>query len=291
MSGRILVLLLLLIFGRSRVIEGQPATIFLLHGRGQAGKDVAQLEASWRAALHQGMRDASLTPIADAQIKFVVYKDIFEPGGEQYYCPEGAYAAGGLTEALRRGIRILADGLARIEGVATAVALERLKDTREFLTQGRVRCAVNGRLVTALESSNGGRVLVAHSMGGLISLNVLSGIPGVPGTPRVDALITIGSQLRIQEMVAHLSAFGFAPYRVPAGFGRWTDFSGVNDYVSPGNHVGVWRVTSDSRIFRSINTGTSEAHAATSYLANPDVARALHAEWCAASGTKEAGCD
>ena len=126
-------------------------------------------------------------------------------------------------------------------------------------------------------------------MGGMVALNVLGGVPGVPGA-RVDALITIGSQLRIEEFVARLSAFGFPPYRVPSGFGRWTDFSGVNDLVAPGVHSGVWRVPANSPMFRSVDTGTRDAHAATKYLANPEVARAIHREWCLASRVQEVPC-
>ena len=153
-------LLLSLALGRSPVLEGQHATVILLHGRGQAGKDLAQLEASWRDALARGLQASGLEPIPTSRVRFVAYKDIFEPGGEKFHCPEGAFVAGGLTEALRRGLRRLADGLATLEGLATAVAMERLADTRAYLTQGSVRCAVNSRLFQALTDS-GGVVVVA----------------------------------------------------------------------------------------------------------------------------------
>ena len=75
-------------------------------------------------------------------------------------------------------------------------------------TSFRVRDEIRGRLTKALEEGSrqrGPHLLVSHSMGTVISYDCLK---RVPGCPRIDALLTIGSPLGLDEIQDELKPEG-----------------------------------------------------------------------------------
>lgn len=276
----------------ARELPAQPARILLIHGRGQKDRSTEELQREWFEAFSVGQ--AQLTGIRPdtTAVRFVSYQDLFRPDAGPKLCAQGEYGTSGIGEGLRIALRKLADAFARIEGVSTAVADAFLEDTRAYLREGAVRCAVNRRLLGALAEGGVARntVIVAHSMGGLVTLNSLDAPAGSEPAFRAGAVITIGSQLRVPELVEHLTSKLGRPFSAPIGFGRWIDIRGNQDAVSPGSPSGVWTVPYPERTFVEINTASAPTHAARMYLAHIDVARRIRDEWCRLGGTSGKGC-
>jgi hypothetical protein len=273
-------------------LAAQPANILLIHGRGQRDRSTADLQREWFVAFTAGQsRLMGVKPDTSA-IRFVSYQDLFRPDAGPRLCAQGEYGTSAIGEPLRIALRRLADAFSNIEGASTAVAEAFLEDTRDYLRVGAVRCAVNRRLLDALE--NGGdaarTLVIAHSMGGLVTLNALDAPAGAEPAFRVGSVITIGSQLRVPEIVEHLTSKYGRPYSAPIGFRRWIDIRGNQDAVSPGSPTGVWTVPYPERTFIEIKTEGPATHAARTYLENIEVAKRIRDEWCRLGGPSGKGC-
>jgi hypothetical protein len=68
--------------------------LVLIHGRGQAGKDPAQLQHTWLAALRYGCDRGHVQLPADTVVEFAYYGDLLADLVAQVGTPLGAGVAG-----------------------------------------------------------------------------------------------------------------------------------------------------------------------------------------------------
>lgn len=285
--------------------SGRPI-VLLVHGRHQAFMLTDDLAHEYTEGLLEGLQAVPHGDlITKNDLRFVAYQNLFEPGKESLWCPptEGANHLAPPVW-VERTTKYLTDLLASQTQPVNAALRLITKDTQKYLENGRLACAVNGRLTSAIdEEQSAGRpvIIVAHSMGGLVVLRSLyaKAVIDQPPPRSVSATITIGSQLRVPSLVAALEGLSPSatfPREVPATLGEWRDFQGELDWVSPtprGAPANVWRFAPKSSYYKfaTITTNPEDPHDVRGYLLHPAVGQAVLHEWCKAyKPPKPAAC-
>jgi hypothetical protein len=149
-------------------------------------------------------------------------------------------------------------------------------DSAAYFFREEIRNEIQKRLRDELPSPDRPLVLVTHSQGTVVALEVLSALR----TPlQIIQIVTLGSPLGIREIQDHLSC----DLVIPKGIERWHNFSDPldpvafdkglrNDFQPRGEiHDEVIVNTQSRRIFGF------NPHSAVGYLAHPSVRRVIHA--------------
>jgi hypothetical protein len=210
--------------------------------------------------------------------------------------------------------RMSIDFIARVPGVATRIASSSLRDTYTFLADGNKRCEARRRLLEKLDAARLEErpvILVAHSMGTIVSFDVLNG--RVSSNERYDVIrfVTMGSQLGLETVMGALAGgFQRDSVPVPASILSWINFRNRSDYLGfhmrdrfrpvvnafeldsiDGGKV-VRRMPMEARIFtpnrRCWDTPEAEGcdmqnqsrHSALLYLRSKEVIAAITQAWC-----------
>ncbi|MEW6599362.1 MAG: S8 family peptidase [Nitrospirota bacterium] len=153
------------------------------------------------------------------------------------------------------------------------VFLEALvKDTAAYFFRPKVREEIQKRLRDILPSDNEPFVIVAHSQGSIITLEVLNAI--VNNMPiQIEHLVTIGSPLGIREVQDLLSC----PLKVPGIVKAWHNFADPLDPVALdkgiGNDFTPYGFIVDEMVVNthSLQIDGFNPHSAAGYLAHPKV--------------------
>lgn len=282
--------------------QSAPAIIFV-HGRGQEGKSINAVRDTFVTAFRRAERawlGQSIVP--NSAIGFVWYADAIDATQERISVAPGCAFAETQTP-LDNDIRDdLRDGLMRL---ATSLGLDDVgirfftEDTFRYLSSLRVRCEANARLEMALTSQHlRGRsvVIVAHSMGGIVSLASLQlNSRYINPRDRLQVLrfVTLGTQIGNDIVLKGLfGTYVEPPVPVPATIGSWINFRNSGDMLSFPTR-GSFTATDALRIPRDVDINTSGArHSVTSYLASRHVVKAILEPWCRghAIATKPARC-
>ncbi len=269
--------------------------LVLLHGRSQSGEDLPGVRAHWAGGLARGLAAAGLPPIdaRDASFPFygaaltgalgsareVVLSDA-APGARPDAAPvrdaytavleEAARATGmpasepaegsresGALDLVQRALSWLAGRSALDEAVIATV----FRDVAAYLTDERVRKVVLDVVLDELPP-DGDLVLVAHSLGTVVAMDVLQNLPD----RHVPLLVTAGSPLGLDAVHTELLA---PVLRRPANVARWVNAWAVPDAVAIGCPLGDdWSGVLDVRTANP----RSGAHDIAEYLADARVA-------------------
>jgi Subtilase family len=156
-----------------------------------------------------------------------------------------------------------------------------VQDTAAYFFAVGQRARIQQRLRAELAAAGSRPItLVAHSQGSVIAHEVLSAMRGK--LPKIEAFITIGSPLGIQELQDLLQP---APLEVPRVLRRWSNFADPLDPVALDKSLASDFAPSElgTRIQDEIivNSYTRKLwgfnpHAAVGYLAHPSVRRAVN---------------
>jgi hypothetical protein len=199
----------------------------------------------------------------------------------------------GLGDFWDRLLSVASDVAARFS-VGRELFLRAFPDTKRYLEDRRYRCATDGRLQLALDAARGGGrpvVLVAHSMGSLVSYDLLYGLDRGQPVPRPDnrydvrRLVTLGSQLGIVEIMPFIvGREGFrVPLPVPSSIRSWVNLRAPNDYVAPRGARGKYAAAGAQTFGEwEVTTISGDPHSIRGYLQNPATARAIAFAWCSA---------
>lgn len=148
-------------------------------------------------------------------------------------------------------------------------------DSAAYFFRDEIRRAAQLRLRNVLPPPGRPFVLVAHSQGTVIALEVLSDL----SAPReITQFVTLGSPLGIQEIQDHLSC----ELRIPKGIERWHNFADPldpvaldkglrNDFNPRGEIQDETIVNTQSQRLFGFNP-----HSAVGYLAHPSVRHVIH---------------
>lgn len=152
-------------------------------------------------------------------------------------------------------------------------------DTSAYFFTSGMRKKIRARLTTELNITGSQPVtIVAHSQGSIIAYEVLSLLKD--GSINIDALITIGSPLGIQEIQDYLVPN--EPLSVPSIVKRWHNFADPLDPVAfDKNLAGDFQPTGAIEDEIIINSNTRlqwgfNPHSAVGYLAHPKVRRVVN---------------
>lgn len=293
---RCCVTLAMLIFSQAmsaqQDVRGRPLLVFI-HGRGQEESATAKsLGEYWTEALDTGLRSrgaaSALIPPEDR--RFVFYADIFRDGYKPSTECTGDRAApsAATLDLWERVRRTLISATSNVPGLQPALANLIISDTYSYFSKQPLRCETDRRLSAVLNDARAaGRpvVLVAHSMGSLVTLSVLNRAPSVGVDYDVASLVTFGSQLGVEDVRAAILGSLTAPtVKVPPSVKHWTNIRAQGDalgFVLDGafSTENIGRKPVDMLVTPAPGL---YPHNARSYLSTAVVAETIADAWCSA---------
>lgn len=259
--------------------------LVFLHGVGDGGRDRA-----WLTALNARLVADGSEPVREADVIAPFYAHLLSSGTSRATMPKttahelGSDARPQFQTRQANAIRTIGrDPDAQILGfggvadagspswVAGAARVTPggsrhvVDQVNRYLNTEGIRAAIVGKVLAALPTS-GEVVLVGHSLGSVVAIDVISRIPI---DLRVKRIITIGSP-------ASSKVFGQSSDQLIANFpysavGDWLNFFSPRDPITRG--CGLSTVFSDVRDIR-VKIGMT-AHSADRYMDNSTVARAV----------------
>jgi endonuclease G len=290
-----------------READSRPV-ILLLHGRGQLGRDTAQIRSEWERALEAGVRGLTRRPLIDADdVRLVWYADVLDPSSMSSGCDEEE------RKARARGRTPTTDDegeiLQLIFGVTSALFTSLYESIPEesrasmravvgdilYLGDNWRRCGVERRIESALARAAREErpvVLVAHSFGSVIAYTYLRGERARPPAARPDIhrFVTLGSMLGIPELQQLLLGRTGA-LSLPADVRSWVNVRHTDDPFAAS--LAGAKLAGSAKSFHEvvIQAAADDPHDIRTYLRDPAAARAIVWAWCDAfRGTRPAAC-
>ncbi|WP_157252572.1 serine protease [Nonomuraea typhae] len=262
---------------------GGARHLVFLHGRGQAGRDPMTMRREWIAGLNKGLTLAGLPTADPADAWFPFYGDTLGDLREsltpsapttrvvyEQLIAEAAMLSGRPADGRREGLLTGLQGA--LSWLASATNLDHLliaavfRDVAAYLDDSSVRQAVLSAVERTLPAS-GQIVLVSHSLGTVVAMDLLTRLPA---SLEVPLLVTLGSPLGLDAVHRRLLTGG--PVR-PDRAGQWLNVWCPSDPVSIGCPLDDdWKGQVDER---AVDNPLQRSHDVAEYLAHPHVARAL----------------
>ena len=255
--------------------QGRPPVVVLVHGRGHMDDDTASLRRAWKADLDSALAKVQMPPLANADVRLAWYADALDPSGDGG-CPATVTTpdSTGFETFARDFLGSLASALPRNE---SREARTLLGDMLYAVDPSR-RCGAQrrvGRVIDAALAEGRSVVVVAYSLGALVTYAELNNRRRDSVAGRQVHLVTIGSPLGSTDIREILGETG--PLRLPSMVASWENVYDPNDaFAAPiAAHVSGaqdLQVEADSR---------DDPHHVSRYLRNRAtgmaVARALRA--------------
>jgi endonuclease G len=282
--------------------------ILLLHGRGQLGRDTADIRRDWERALEVGVGGLTRQPLIDTNdVRLVWYADVLDPASLSSACDEEERRA----RARARTPTTEDDGevLQLIFGVTSALFTSLYESIPEesrasmravvgdilYLGDSWRRCGVERRIESALTRAAREErpvVLVAHSFGSLVAYSYLRGdhTRTQSSRPVIHRFVTFGSMLGIPELQQLLLGRTGA-LSLPANVRSWVNVRHTGDpfAVPLAGAMSAGGAKSFHEVV--IRAAAADPHDIRTYLRDPAAARAIVWAWCDAfHGTRPAAC-
>jgi hypothetical protein len=278
---------------------GRPI-ILLLHGRGQIGRDTAEIREEWQRALETGVSKLTERPlIGPGDVRLVWYADILDPASSTG-CDSDRGArpqrtgedAGDVLHLLLGVTSTLFTSLYESMPEESRFPMRVLVGDVLYLGDRRRRCGVEHRLESALAgAAREGRpiLLVAHSFGSLVAYSYLRADRAYSSsiTPTIHRYVTLGSMLGIPEL-QELVLGRAGQLSLPVGVRSWVNVRHARDpFAAPlaDSTTGTHRAT----IREVVTSGNAvDPHDIVTYLRDQATARAIAWAWCDAGGKAHA---
>lgn len=275
---------------------GGTRHLLFLHGRGQSGHDPLAMRREWTAGLNKGLTLAELPTLdpGDAWLPFYGDRMAAAIGSAEALAgdPAGAFAprsptarllyeqligeaammAGMPSDGRREGLVTGVQGA--LSWLAAATNLDHLliaavfRDVAAYLDDSQVRRAVLDSVMQTMPTS-GEVVLVTHSLGSVVAMDLLTELPSQVEVP---LLVTLGSPLGLDSVHRRLLSGG--PVR-PSRVGRWLNVWCPADPVCIGCPLDdSWKGPVEER---AVENPLQRAHGVEEYLAHPAIARTIAA--------------
>jgi pimeloyl-ACP methyl ester carboxylesterase len=243
------------------------ASIVMVHGAFNELWGPRELHARWVPALRDGLWHAG-ADIDPDDVDVCFYGDLFRHDPETGPAPDEQTRAG-IADMLHETLG--EDTLALLGEAAGKAAFERTVDLiTTMMTTPDLREKAHARMADAIGDDT--RIVIAHSLGTIVSYNFLRAHPEVV----VDTLITLGSPLgspMVREQIAP-GTEGTLPW--PGSVSHWVNVAAVHDHACAEPRLAA--VFGDRVVDRLVDNG-HRPHDAAPYLNNPatgeEVRRAL----------------
>jgi hypothetical protein len=181
---------------------------------------------------------------------------------------EGATAQGGGFSPHNRVLNSVVRVLERVSPLHGDVTLRLLRQAYVYLRQPGAGDQIDARVAPHL--SDGPCVIVAHSLGTIVTFKLLRRL-ALEGRPLdVPLLVTVGSPLSLRTVRKALGP----SFKPPTGIGHWLNAYDVDDFVALGQ--GLTKATfADGIENRQVENSGGDAHAIAGYLADSEVVKAI----------------
>lgn len=156
-----------------------------------------------------------------------------------------------------------------------------VKDTAAYFFADGMKARMQQRLLEQIRAAADHPItIIAHSQGSILAYEVLAAL--APTSIRLEAFITVGSPLGIQEVQDHLTP---DTCEVPAIVKRWHNVADLLDPVAFDKHLGSDFTSTDPMVQVQDQTITSgqgqnsdgfNPHSAVNYLSHPHVRRVVN---------------
>ena len=202
------------------------AKIVMVHGAFNELWGPYELKDRWLPALRDGLWHHNVT-IDEADVAICFYGDLFRLDPETIDRADWEQSRAGTEEFLRDRITD-SGGLESLEKAVNQAAWRRTVDLVTILSKdARVAQEARRRLLALLDEDT--RVVVAHSLGTVLSYNALLAHPEL----NIDTLVTLGSPLgtsRIANKLPPRGDDGLRPW--PGNTQRWVNIAALGDRVT-----------------------------------------------------------
>ncbi|WP_040801603.1 trypsin-like serine peptidase [Nocardia higoensis] len=281
--------------GRPGAFGGRRSVLFL-HGRGQQGRDPAELRRTWTAGLNKGLTSADRSPLDPADVYFPFYGDqlvtsmdtreavdtgsvLYErlvaeaaqrvgmPGPDELPTdPEARELFDGIGAVVLDRLHDQLGWIAARSGLDSVLIVAIFKDVAAYLDDERVRKSVLDTVLTDVPPS-GELILVSHSLGTVVAMDLLSELPR---EVNVSLLVTAGSPLGLDSVYRKLLSGGaHRPERV----GEWLNTWYAGDPIAIGCPLRQAWGTGVADL--PVENSKERAHDIAEYLAHAAVAGAI----------------
>lgn len=282
--------------------------LLLVHGIAQRGKDPKLLCGQWTEAFSEGLVRAGIDPPGGISVAFAFYAEDLGYYIDQIErrLPSDLTARGPgsgdvavLAQTQRELMQAVLDSvgvdgaevsrelgslqardpqnwgwvlaasrvLSRVPGLDNALIDRFLKEVSVYMTIPAARERVDEVVAAAL--GDDAAVVVGHSLGSVVSYNVLRG-RNEPGVQAVSTFVTVGSPLAIPGVKSRLTS----PLTFPRPASEWFNAYDPTDIVAlfplDTKH---FNVRPEIVNFGGVRNFTSNRHGITGYLSDPTVAK------------------
>jgi pimeloyl-ACP methyl ester carboxylesterase len=274
----------------------RPVILFL-HGRGQLGRDTAEIRTEWLRSLETGVGKLTRQPLIDSSdVQLVWYADVLDPASSAACDPDTRSRSrqsgedeGEVLQLLLGVTSTLFTSLYESMPEESRYSMRALVGDVMYLGDRWRRCAVDRRLELALAQAAREKrpiILVAHSFGSLVAYSYLRAdrSPASSVTPLIHRYVTLGSMLGIPELQELLLGRA-GPLPVPPGVRSWVNVRHIRDpFAAPLADTTESR-RSSARIREVVTSANAvDPHDIVTYLRDPAAARAIAWAWCDAGG-------
>ncbi|MET0897965.1 MAG: serine protease [Mycobacterium sp.] len=279
-------------------VGGGDRHLVFLHGRGQEGRDPDQLRRTWAAGLNQGLTLAGLHTVDPADVCFPFYGDVLlqstgtresvrgDAHGDELFEQLVAETAGhlgmptelestdvapqesprGFGSVLLGKLHTQLSWIAARSGLDSFLIAQIFKDVASYLDNAGTRRRVLDTVTAALPTS-GALVLVSHSLGTVVAMDLISQLP--PAL-EVELLVTAGSPLGLDAVYTRLEVKG--PHR-PDRVRHWLNTWYAGDPVAIGCPLSRSWTGQLQEI--AVENSKDRAHDIAEYLAHAAVAASI----------------
>ncbi len=199
------------------------ALIVLVHGAFHELWGPRELQARWVPALRDGLWSTG-TDIEPDQVAVSFYGDLFRHDPETDEVPDEATRAG-VADMLHETLG--EETLASLSQAAGKATFDRTVDMVETLmTKPGLQQSVQSRVVESVGPDT--RIIVAHSLGTLITYNALVAHPEW----EIDTFVTLGSPLGASMLVKTMVPHDEAGHPLwPGSVKHWVNIAAVGDHA------------------------------------------------------------
>lgn len=262
----------------------------LVHGRGHAMRDSAEVRRSAQAAMVAGATARGFPAremLRDGDVRLVWYADV----AADRMAADVAAACAPTYDTVERPASEFAV-VASLVGVLLDIAgdapeLRDLRADARYIADRRVQCAAEQRLhAEVARAAREGRpvVIVAHSMGALVTWGYLQRRHARHGNdvPEVARLVTVGSPLGSPEIRSMVFGEWVEELSIPRAVRAWVNVVDSRDpFAAP---VAAGQATAASSAARAVDTWVTgeraDPHLLEGYLRDPAGVKAVIGAWC-----------
>ena len=275
------------VMGASRdvpVAAPRPLVV-LVHGRRQLGQDTASLRREWKRDLDSSLALVGMPRLRDEDVRLAWYADVLDPESDSVCTATTSTDSDSLTFGdLARGLLgFLASAVPKDESLEMRGVISDLS----YVVDAAKRCAAERRIGSVIESAvneNRPVIVIAYSLGSLVTYGYLNHRPARVTPPREIRLITLGSPLGVAVVRQMVYGDNVTTLAMPRGVSHWENIYDPNDFISgpiEGIVVSAGELDAHGVRDRALHAASAdEAHLIAHYLHDPVTGAAVMSALC-----------